>query len=103
MEQMQKVIELARTIRERKGRPLKQPLRQLTVVHPAPAVLRALEGELAEYVYQETNVREMRTCDDPERFGTLRAEPVFSVSSPLCTGTELRFDCCTSWAGRAGS
>ena len=38
VEQMQKVIELARTIRERKGRPLKQPLRQLTVVHPDPAV-----------------------------------------------------------------
>ena len=49
---MQSVIELGRVIRERKGRPLKQPLRRLTVVHPNREVLGALEGELSEYIYQ---------------------------------------------------
>jgi len=76
---MQSVIELGRVIRERKARPLKQPLRSLTVVHPDRGVLADLEGELAEYIYQEVNVREMTMCSDPEEFGTLRAEPVFAV------------------------
>ena len=77
---MQKVIELGRVIRDRKSKPLKQPLRQLTIVHPDAAVLQSLQGELSEYIYQETNVRELATCSDPQKFGTLRAEPVFAVS-----------------------
>jgi isoleucyl-tRNA synthetase len=82
---MQNVIELGRVIRDRKTKPLKQPLRRLTVVHPDPGVLAALEGELAEYIYQEVNVREMATCSDPEKFGTLCAEPVFAVSQDALT------------------
>ena len=82
---MQKVIELGRVIRDRKSKPLKQPLRQLTIVHPDTAVLQSLQGELSEYIYQETNVRELATCSDPQKFGSLRAEPVFAVSlSSLC-------------------
>ena len=51
-------------------------------------------------MYQETNVREMRTYDDPECFGTLRAEPIFSVSSPLFLDTEFReFDYSTFLGG----
>lgn len=76
---MQLVIELGRVIRDRKSKPLKQPLRKLTIVHPNTAVLHSLKGELSEYIYQETNVRELATCSDPQKFGTLRAEPVFAV------------------------
>ena len=79
VDQMQKVIELGRVIRDRKSKPLKQPLRQLTIVHHDEAVLSSLQGELSEYVYQETNVKELAVCSDPQKFGTLRAEPVFSV------------------------
>ena len=80
MDQMQKVIELARQIRERNTKPLKQPLRLLTIVHPDTRILQALDGRLSEYIYQETNVRELSTCSDPEKYGVLRAEPNFAVS-----------------------
>lgn len=79
MDQMQKVIELGRVIRERKSKPLKQPLRQLTIVHPDTAVLHSLKGELSEYIYQEVNVRDLATCSNPQKFGSLRAEPIFAV------------------------
>lgn len=91
VDQMQRVIELARVIRDRTKKPLKQPLRQLTVVHPSERVLRSLTGDLAEYIYQETNVREMRTSNDPEQFGTVRAEPVFSVRFCAVTSSEHLF------------
>lgn len=84
VDQMQRVIELARQIRERKTKPLKQPLKHLTIVHPDQKVLDALSGYLSEYIYQETNIRELDTCNDPEKFGVLKAEPVFSVSFSYC-------------------
>ena len=45
VEAMQRAIELARTVRERGVRPLKQPLRAMVVVHPDPAVLALLTRE----------------------------------------------------------
>lgn len=45
VEVMQRAIELARTVRERGVRPLKQPLRAMVVVHPDPAVLALLTRE----------------------------------------------------------
>lgn len=50
---MQAVIELARTIRERHAKPLKQPLRSLVVVHPDASFLADLDGELKQYVLDE--------------------------------------------------
>ena len=41
---MQRVIDLARVLRERHSKPLKQPLRRLTIVHPDPAFLSDLAG-----------------------------------------------------------
>ena len=99
---MQRVIELARTIRERKKRPLKQPLQKLTVVHPESAVLSALTGELAEYIYQETNVRELITSNDPEQFGTVRAEPVFSVRFILRYKLRVRPELLRNFCQRKG-
>lgn len=50
---MQTVIELSRTIRERRGKPLKQPLPSLTVVHKDASFLHDLDGELKHYVLEE--------------------------------------------------
>ena len=50
---MQQVIELSRTIRERHGKPLKMPLRSLTVVATDASFLADLEGELRHYVLEE--------------------------------------------------
>ncbi len=53
VKQMQAVIELARTIRERHTKPLKQPLRSLVVVHSDESFLADLYGELKQYVLEE--------------------------------------------------
>ncbi len=53
---MQQVIELSRTIRERHARPLKMPLRSLTVVAADAGFLADLEGELRHYVLEEVGI-----------------------------------------------
>ncbi|KAL3138515.1 hypothetical protein ABBQ32_006299 [Trebouxia sp. C0010 RCD-2024] len=75
VERMQTVIELSRTIREKKNRPLKNPLKELVVVHTDKDFLADIEGELKEYVVEEVNVRSLQTCSDPLQYCTLRAEP----------------------------
>ena len=50
---MQQVIELARTLRERRAKPLKQPLARLIVVHPDKGLLADLEGRLRSYILSE--------------------------------------------------
>ena len=53
---MQRVIELARTLRERRAKPLKQPLARLTVVHPDGAFLADLAGRLRAYIVSEVSL-----------------------------------------------
>jgi isoleucyl-tRNA synthetase len=72
---MSQVIELARTIRERHNRSVKTPLRRLIVVHPDAAFLADIAGELACYVTEEVNVRELATCADVAAYASVRAEP----------------------------
>ena len=36
-------------------------------------------GKLRDYVLEEGNVRVLKTCSDPERYCSTRAEPVFSA------------------------
>lgn len=72
---MQKVIELARIIRDRHAKPVKTPLRELTVVHPDDDFLSDLVGDLKEYVTEEINVRTISSCNDPSKFANVRAEP----------------------------
>ena len=50
---MQQVIEMARIVRERHGKPLKMPLRSLTVVAGDAGFLADLQGELRHYVLEE--------------------------------------------------
>ena len=45
VERMQRVVELARTIRERRNKPLKFPLKGLVVVHDDAAFLDDIQGE----------------------------------------------------------
>ncbi|KAG0167408.1 isoleucine--tRNA ligase [Apophysomyces sp. BC1015] len=65
---MQSVIELGRTVRERKNISLKTPLKQLVVIHSDPqyhADIKALEN----YIVEELNVREIIVTDEEEKFG----------------------------------
>ena len=50
VQRMQRVIELARVIRERHFKPIKSPLRQLVVVHPDQAFLDDLAGAHAHQI-----------------------------------------------------
>eukprot|EP01024_Parvocaulis_polyphysoides_P013665 TRINITY_DN15369_c0_g1_i3.p1 TRINITY_DN15369_c0_g1~~TRINITY_DN15369_c0_g1_i3.p1 ORF type:complete len:396 (+),score=64.95 TRINITY_DN15369_c0_g1_i3:88-1188(+) len=75
VERMQRVIELARTIRERRNVQLKFPLAELVVVHTDEEFLADMEGELSQYVVEELNVRKLSTCKDPMKYASLRAEP----------------------------
>ncbi|KAF7727407.1 isoleucine--tRNA ligase [Apophysomyces ossiformis] len=65
---MQAVIELGRTVRERKNISLKTPLKQLVVIHSDPqyhADIQALET----YIVEELNVREIIVTDEEDKFG----------------------------------
>ena len=52
---MQQVIEMSRIVRERHGKPLKTPLRCLTVVAADADFLADLQGELRHYVLEEVH------------------------------------------------
>ena len=47
-------------------------------------------GELREYVIEEVNVRELQTCDDPDKYSCTSAQPEWGVcSSPCWTGQKV--------------
>ncbi|PRW58449.1 isoleucine--tRNA cytoplasmic isoform B [Chlorella sorokiniana] len=79
VERMQRVIELARTIRERHNVSVKRPVREVVVVHPDQGFLDDLTGELREYVAEEVNVRALTPCADPLKYCSVRAEPEWGV------------------------
>ena len=79
VDRMQTVIEIARTIRDRKTRPLKVPLKEMTVVHPDEHFLADLMGALKVYLSEEINVRVIHASTDVARFATAIAEPVWSA------------------------
>lgn len=64
---MQRVIDLARVSRERRGISLKTPLRSLVVIHHNPQYLddvKSLEG----YIMEELNVRELLLSGDESSY-----------------------------------
>ncbi|KAI6695906.1 hypothetical protein NL676_023616 [Syzygium grande] len=75
---MKTIIDLARNIRERHGKPLKMPLREMIVVHSDVDFLDDIAGKLKEYLLEELNVRSLVTSKDILTYATLRAEPDFS-------------------------
>ncbi|KAI9335063.1 isoleucyl-tRNA synthetase [Pilaira anomala] len=65
---MQSVIELGRTVRERKNISLKTPLKELVIIHSDPqyqADVKALES----YIIEELNVRQVIITDNEEKYG----------------------------------
>jgi isoleucyl-tRNA synthetase len=72
---MQKVIEIARLIRDRKSRPTKLPLKEMTIVHPDESFLADLTGDLQVYLTEEINVRTINTSTDITKYSTAKAEP----------------------------
>jgi len=65
---MQKVIELARTSRERKAIGLKIPLKTLVVIHPDQSYLEEVKS-LESYITSELNVRDLVLSSDEEKYG----------------------------------
>ncbi|KAG2214264.1 isoleucyl-tRNA synthetase [Mucor mucedo] len=65
---MQSVIELGRTVRERKNISLKTPLKELVIIHSDPqyqADVKALES----YITEELNVRSVIITDNEDKYG----------------------------------
>ena len=72
---MQKVIELGRVIRDRKTLPLKYPLAKVVVISRDELVAQDVE-DLSAYIKLELNILEVETTDDKEKFGvTIKAQP----------------------------
>jgi isoleucyl-tRNA synthetase len=68
VQRMQRVIELARYSRERRGIGLKQPLKTLVVIHHDPEYLedvRSLQG----YITEELNIRDLVLTSDEASYG----------------------------------
>lgn len=65
---MQRVIELARVIRDRKTLPLKYPLAEIVVISRDKIVETDLK-DLESYVLSELNVKKLVLTDDKEKYG----------------------------------
>jgi isoleucyl-tRNA synthetase len=65
---MQSVIELGRTIRERKNLSLKTPLKELVVIHSDPQYHQDIKA-LESYIVEELNVREIVITDNEDKYG----------------------------------
>jgi isoleucyl-tRNA synthetase len=76
---MQRVIELARNIREKLTISLKIPLKQLIVLHHKPGYLKDIES-LRNYVIDELNIRELVLTSDEKKYGVeYRAQADWAV------------------------
>ena len=76
---MQNIIELGRTIRERKKMPLKLPLSSMTIVHKDAVLLQDISTSLKSYITSELNIRDISISSDPLQYADLRAEPNFTL------------------------
>ncbi|KAF6012219.1 isoleucine--tRNA ligase [Brettanomyces bruxellensis] len=65
---MQTIIELGRTIREKKMISLKTPLKTMVVLHSDPQFLSDIES-LKKYIISELNVRELIITSDEDKYG----------------------------------
>jgi len=76
---MQNIIELGRTVRERKKMPLKLPLSSMTIVHKDAVLLQDIFSSLKSYITSELNVRDICISSNPLQYADLRAEPNFNL------------------------
>ncbi|VDD89833.1 unnamed protein product [Enterobius vermicularis] len=76
---MRSVVDLVRVLRERKGIPVKYPLKELVVINRDSVFLEDLVS-LQSYVLLETNVRMLTVSQDKEKYGVkLKADPNFKL------------------------
>jgi len=78
---MQRVVELGRLVRERRNISLKMPVKRVVVAHKDPAVLEAVR-DLAQYVHEELNMRELELEADDSKWCTLTATAQSKVLGP---------------------
>lgn len=76
---MQAVIETARAVREKVGKPLKMPISKMTLVDDDTEFLHAAQNELLPYIKDELNIRCLEVSSNAAAFATLRAEPNFAI------------------------
>ncbi|KAI6654161.1 Isoleucine--tRNA ligase, cytoplasmic [Oopsacas minuta] len=96
---MQTVIELGWTIREKNSVPLKQPLRTFVIISDDQEIIN-LTTPYTSYIKEELNVQEIVWSNEPIRFGYYRgAEPEFQIlglrvkgSMPVVTERIRRLD-----------
>ena len=67
-QRMQKIIDLARNIRERKLISLKMPLNELIVLHHEPAYLEDIKS-MGKYIREELNVLNLTLTSDEKKYG----------------------------------
>ncbi|KAJ1367288.1 Isoleucine--tRNA ligase, cytoplasmic [Parelaphostrongylus tenuis] len=84
---MRDCIDLVRVLRERKGIPVKYPLKEMIVVNRDGQFLDDLKS-LEHYILSEVNVRQLTVSSDKDKYGiSLKAEPNFRL-----LGTRLKAD-----------
>ncbi|VDM54204.1 unnamed protein product [Angiostrongylus costaricensis] len=84
---MRDCIDLVRVLRERKGIPVKYPLKEMIVVNRESQFLDDLKS-LEHYILSEVNVRQLTVSNDKDKYGiTLKAEPNFRL-----LGAKLKAD-----------
>lgn len=72
---MQAVIELGRTIRDRKTLPIKYPLKEIVIIHHDEQYISDILM-MRSYIMSELNVRELTVTSDKMAYGVImRAEP----------------------------
>uniref|UniRef100_A0A914IBR5 isoleucine--tRNA ligase n=1 Tax=Globodera rostochiensis TaxID=31243 RepID=A0A914IBR5_GLORO len=76
---MRTVIEIVRTLRERKAISVKYPLKEMVIINRDQQFLDDLSS-LREYILSECNVEEMVVSQDKQKYGVqLKAEPNFKI------------------------
>lgn len=76
---MQAMIETARAVREKVGKPLKMPISKMTLVDDDVEFLHDAQNELLPYIKDELNIRCLEVSSNAAAFASLRAEPNFAT------------------------
>lgn len=79
VQRMQTVIETIRQLRNSHNRPVKTPIREVTIVHSDEAFLADISGQLREYVVEECNTLSLVVCSDTLKYAELKAIPDWSI------------------------
>ncbi|RCN34873.1 isoleucine--tRNA ligase [Ancylostoma caninum] len=87
---MRDCIDLVRVLRERKGIPVKYPLKEMIVVNREAQFLDDLKS-LEHYILSEVNVRQLTVSQDKHKYGiTLKADPNFRLLGARLKGDQKK-------------